>query len=140
MRRVEEEFQRKRAREKANIRHQLRLFNLEEHNDGLGPIGAGPQAGPAGPFSSLPMDWRDRERDHELGLAPTGATSAVRHRAEPDGAPAPASPSFNGNSTGKLSSDLKDLKASGGPGTPGTQVLSEYRQNQREYRDYRPSR
>jgi hypothetical protein len=30
MKRVEEEFQKKRAREKASIRHQLRLFSLEE--------------------------------------------------------------------------------------------------------------
>lgn len=30
MRRVEEEFQKKRAREKASIRHQLRLFSMEE--------------------------------------------------------------------------------------------------------------
>ncbi|XP_050079285.1 uncharacterized protein LOC126567092 [Anopheles maculipalpis] len=33
MRRVEEEFQKKRAREKASIRHQLRLFSLENHPD-----------------------------------------------------------------------------------------------------------
>uniref|UniRef100_A0AAG5DW68 Uncharacterized protein n=1 Tax=Anopheles atroparvus TaxID=41427 RepID=A0AAG5DW68_ANOAO len=31
MRRVEEEFQKKRAREKASIRHQLRLFSMENH-------------------------------------------------------------------------------------------------------------
>lgn len=30
MRRVEEEFQKKRAREKASIRQQLRLFSMEE--------------------------------------------------------------------------------------------------------------
>ncbi|XP_053661091.1 uncharacterized protein LOC128710073 [Anopheles marshallii] len=34
MRRVEEEFQKKRAREKASIRHQLRLFSMENHPDG----------------------------------------------------------------------------------------------------------
>uniref|UniRef100_A0A182N8E3 Uncharacterized protein n=1 Tax=Anopheles dirus TaxID=7168 RepID=A0A182N8E3_9DIPT len=33
MRRVEEEFQKKRAREKASIRHQLRLFSMENHPD-----------------------------------------------------------------------------------------------------------
>jgi len=62
MRRVEEEFQRKRAREKANIRHQLRLFSLED----------------SGAFSSLPAalpaDWPNGARD------------------DPDGAPAPAAP------------------------------------------------
>ncbi|KAL1374351.1 hypothetical protein pipiens_004942 [Culex pipiens pipiens] len=34
MRRVEEEFQKKRAREKASIRHQLRLFSMEEGGSG----------------------------------------------------------------------------------------------------------
>ncbi|XP_039451746.1 uncharacterized protein LOC120430698 [Culex pipiens pallens] len=34
MRRVEEEFQKKRAREKASIRHQLRLFSMEEGGNG----------------------------------------------------------------------------------------------------------
>jgi hypothetical protein len=39
MQRVEEEFQKKRAREKASIRHQLRIFSLEEGHQ------------------SLPVDW-----------------------------------------------------------------------------------
>ncbi|XP_053678785.1 uncharacterized protein LOC128729157 [Anopheles nili] len=44
MRRVEEEFQKKRAREKASIRHQLRLFSMEAHPDHhLQPDGDGEQ-------------------------------------------------------------------------------------------------
>lgn len=39
---MEEEFQRKRAREKANIRHQLQLFTQEEAQQC---------------FTSLPNDW-----------------------------------------------------------------------------------
>lgn len=42
VKRVEEEFQRKRAREKANIRHQLQLFTQEESQQC---------------FTSLPTDW-----------------------------------------------------------------------------------
>lgn len=54
MRRVEEEFQRKRAREKANIRHQLRLFSLEEKEyASLPPLDWGRQE-PDGAPSSLP--------------------------------------------------------------------------------------
>jgi hypothetical protein len=54
MRRVEEEFQRKRAREKANIRQQLRLFNLDENI-----------------YSSLPTGWGDTRAD------PDGAPSST---------------------------------------------------------------
>nr|XP_040231326.2 uncharacterized protein LOC120954984 [Anopheles coluzzii] len=43
MRRVEEEFQKKRAREKASIRHQLRLFSMENHPDHPGNDGEGEQ-------------------------------------------------------------------------------------------------
>uniref|UniRef100_A0A182W5N0 Uncharacterized protein n=1 Tax=Anopheles minimus TaxID=112268 RepID=A0A182W5N0_9DIPT len=43
MRRVEEEFQKKRAREKASIRHQLRLFSMENHPDQHHPDGDGEQ-------------------------------------------------------------------------------------------------
>uniref|UniRef100_A0A182RHL5 Uncharacterized protein n=1 Tax=Anopheles funestus TaxID=62324 RepID=A0A182RHL5_ANOFN len=41
MRRVEEEFQKKRAREKASIRHQLRLFSMENHPDQHHPANDG---------------------------------------------------------------------------------------------------
>jgi hypothetical protein len=35
MQRVEEEFQKKRAREKASIRHQLRIYSLEEGHQSM---------------------------------------------------------------------------------------------------------
>lgn len=54
MRRVEEEFQRKRAREKASIRQQLRLFSLDENM-----------------YSSLPAGWGDMRVD------PDGAPSST---------------------------------------------------------------
>ncbi|KAJ9599231.1 hypothetical protein L9F63_010315, partial [Diploptera punctata] len=54
MRRVEEEFQKKRAREKANIRQQLRLFSLDENM-----------------YSSLPTGWGDTRAD------PDGAPSST---------------------------------------------------------------
>lgn len=54
MRRVEEEFQKKRAREKANIRQQLRLFSLDENL-----------------YSSLPTGWGDTRAD------PDGAPSST---------------------------------------------------------------
>lgn len=54
MRRVEEEFQKKRAREKASIRQQLRLFSLDENV-----------------YCSLPTGWGDTRAD------PDGAPSST---------------------------------------------------------------
>lgn len=54
MRRVEEEFQKKRAREKASIRQQLRLFSLDENV-----------------YCSLPTGWGDTRDD------PDGAPSST---------------------------------------------------------------
>jgi hypothetical protein len=54
MRRVEEEFQKKRAREKASIRQQLRLFSLDENE-----------------YCSLPTGWGDMRAD------PDGAPSST---------------------------------------------------------------
>lgn len=50
MRRVEEEFQKKRAREKASIRHQLRIYSLGENCDVTGFT--------AGQYTSLPIEWK----------------------------------------------------------------------------------
>uniref|UniRef100_A0A336KSL0 CSON014868 protein n=1 Tax=Culicoides sonorensis TaxID=179676 RepID=A0A336KSL0_CULSO len=56
MRKVEEEFQKKRAREKANIRHQLQLFTQEESNNG---------------FSSFQNEWDpDQRRSEPEGASP----------------------------------------------------------------------
>lgn len=76
MRRVEEEFQRKRAREKASIRQQLRLFSLDENM-----------------YSSLPAGWGDTRVDPDgapsstpspasgASSVPSGAGKASRHAA-----------------------------------------------------------
>lgn len=45
MRRVEEEFQRKRAREKASIRHQLRIYSMVGEDTSPTP-------------NSFPTDWQ----------------------------------------------------------------------------------
>lgn len=51
MRRVEEEFQKKRAREKATIRHQLRLYSMgENEGDVMGYT--------TGQYTSLPIEWK----------------------------------------------------------------------------------
>ena len=69
MRRVEEEFQRKRAREKANIRQQLRLFSLDENM-----------------YSSLPTGWGDTRAD------PDGAPSSTPSPASSGGGKATRQP------------------------------------------------
>nr|CAD7263431.1 unnamed protein product [Timema shepardi] len=57
MRRVEEEFQRKRAREKANIRQQLRLFHMDESQQ----------------HASLPTHWGDARAEPDGAPSPTPA-------------------------------------------------------------------
>ena len=69
MRRVEEEFQRKRAREKANIRQQLRLFSLDENM-----------------YSSLPTGWGDTRAE------PDGAPSSTPSPASSGGGKASRQP------------------------------------------------
>lgn len=51
MRRVEEEFQKKRAREKASIRHQLRLYSLGEDGEEITNYRNGQ-------YTSLPIEWK----------------------------------------------------------------------------------
>lgn len=51
MRRVEEEFQKKRAREKASIRHQLRLYSLGENGEDVTGY-------TTGHYTSLPIEWK----------------------------------------------------------------------------------
>lgn len=63
MKKVEEEFQKKRAREKANIRHQLRLFSLEENN-----------------YSSLPpLEWADTRTEPYEAPASLPTSAAPTH-------------------------------------------------------------
>lgn len=112
MQRVEEEFQKKRAREKASIRQQLRLYSMDDSG-----------------WSSLPPNLE--ARDDLLRPEPDGAVSS-----------AGSSPSFLTKTGRKqaakrtVSSDSSEENVSK---PPGTQVLSEYRQPQREYKEFRSS-
>ncbi|XP_067002017.2 uncharacterized protein [Anabrus simplex] len=78
MRQVEEEFQRKRAREKANIRQQLRLFSLDENL-----------------YSSLPTGWGDGTRAEPDG-APS--SSPASHSSAHSGGKVPANRQGSGGS------------------------------------------
>lgn len=51
MRRIEEEFQKKRAREKASIRHQLRLYSMNESGGDVTNY-------TTGQYTSLPIEWK----------------------------------------------------------------------------------
>ncbi|XP_049827555.1 serine/arginine repetitive matrix protein 1-like isoform X5 [Schistocerca gregaria] len=80
MRQVEEEFQRKRAREKANIRQQLRLFSLDEQL-----------------YSSLPAGWGGARAE------PDGAAS-------PQPSPPPASSPITGTTTATSTQVLSEYR------------------------------
>lgn len=60
MRRVEEEFQKKRAREKASIRQQLRLYSMEENQS-----------------NSLPVEWNANSRAEPDGAVSSPAQSPI---------------------------------------------------------------
>lgn len=61
MRRVEEEFQRKREREKADIRQQLRLYSLTQGARAQ-PDGADPPPPP--PATQVLSEYRQPRRDY----------------------------------------------------------------------------
>lgn len=61
MKKVEEEFQRKREREKADIRHQLRLYNLTEGGREQ-PDGA--VIPPSPPSTQVLSEYRQPRRDY----------------------------------------------------------------------------
>ncbi|XP_056646157.1 uncharacterized protein LOC130451269 [Diorhabda sublineata] len=106
MQKVEEEFQKKRAREKADIRKQLRLFSLDE-NSGR---------------HSIPHNFEidNKERRSE----PDGAFSSVSSSS--------SSPKHNGRTI----EHSKMSKFENKPSSAFTRELSEYRQPQRNYKDY----
>ncbi|XP_046602250.1 uncharacterized protein LOC107218590 isoform X1 [Neodiprion lecontei] len=109
MRKVEEEFQKKRAREKANIRQQLRLFNMDETT------------------GSLPVVWDNTQLSR---ADPDGAPSSSA--SSPISAPPSKLSAARKNSA---SSDEYNRKAN----LSLHHMHSEYRQHQqqREYKDYR---
>nr|XP_023021298.1 uncharacterized protein LOC111509730 [Leptinotarsa decemlineata] len=114
MQKVEEEFQRKRAREKANIRQQLRLYCLDEDPT----------------WSSLPPNL---EMKNEIRPEPDGAfssstsSSPLPHTKSPD-----SSISFHKFRGPELNTETK-MRAS------TTRELSEFRQVQRDYKEFRGS-
>lgn len=111
MKKVEEEFQKKRAREKANIRHQLRLFNLEEKN-----------------YSSLPpVEWEDGKGTSDGAPTSLPVTSGLSLQIQ-------SSKKVSTNNRNAITSSDSNKFAS------TTQVLSEYREPTRDYRDYRHPR
>ncbi|XP_047353073.1 uncharacterized protein LOC124950438 isoform X1 [Vespa velutina] len=72
MRKVEEEFQRKRAREKANIRQQLRLYNMDEHLSSL------PSAWDTSQLSRADPDGAPSSSASSPTSAPLGTLTANR--------------------------------------------------------------
>ncbi|EFA12801.2 hypothetical protein TcasGA2_TC001864 [Tribolium castaneum] len=116
MQKVEEEFQKKRAREKANIRQQLRLFSMDDVA-----------------WTSLPpnLEVKDEVRQEPDGAVSSSTTSSPslpvqnkkvyqKNKKATSGKHRPSSES----------SEETRIKAQ------VTQVLSEYRHPQREYKEY----
>ncbi|CAH0561821.1 unnamed protein product [Brassicogethes aeneus] len=114
MQRVEEEFQKKRAREKANIRQQLRLYSLDE------------------PWTSLPPNIELKD-EIPVRQEPDGAVSSATS-SPPLATKTPEYIKKKQKAklrTSSESSEENKLK------TPATQILSEFRQPQREYKEFR---
>ncbi|RLU16838.1 hypothetical protein DMN91_010906 [Ooceraea biroi] len=112
MRKVEEEFQRKRAREKANIRQQLRLYSMDEN------------------LSSLPTVWDSSQLSR---ADPDGAPSSSA--SSPTSVPPAKLTTIRKSS---VSSDEYLRKRA--PSTDSRQQQQQQQQQQqpREYKDYRP--
>ncbi|XP_011266728.1 uncharacterized protein LOC105257654 isoform X4 [Camponotus floridanus] len=112
MRKVEEEFQRKRAREKANIRQQLRLYSMDEN------------------MSSLPTVWDSSQLSR---ADPDGAPSSSA--SSPTSVPPTKLATIRKSS---VSSDEYLRKRA--PSTDSRQQQQQQHQQQqpREYKDYRP--
>ncbi|XP_072755313.1 uncharacterized protein [Anoplolepis gracilipes] len=109
MRKVEEEFQRKRAREKANIRQQLRLYSMDEN-------------------MSLPVVWDSSQLSR---AEPDGAPSSSA--SSPTSVP-PAKLATMRKSS--VSSDEYLRKRA--PSADSRQQQQHQQQQPREYKDYRP--
>ncbi|KAK5639597.1 hypothetical protein RI129_012089 [Pyrocoelia pectoralis] len=122
MQRVEEEFQRKRAREKASIRQQLRLFSLDDSvwstvqsNDVKSiPVRPDPD-GAVSSTASSPLEPLEKKVTQRVNASEEYQERSHRQRTP---------------------SDLSDENVKK---TQMTLILSEYRQPQREYKDFRGS-
>lgn len=110
MQKVEEEFQKKRAKEKASIRQQLRLFSIDSTS-----------------WSNLPLD---KESDM-IRQEPDGAVSS-----SPSSTLLKDGYKVKGRKSGKYSPSSNSSEETKTKVT-STKVLSEYRQPQREYKDFK---
>ncbi|XP_011169183.1 uncharacterized protein LOC105202380 isoform X1 [Solenopsis invicta] len=111
MRKVEEEFQRKRAREKANIRQQLRLYSMDEN------------------MSSLPTVWDNSQLSR---ADPDGAPSSSA--SSPTSVPPAKLTTIRKSS---VSSD-EYLRKRASSADSRQQQQQQHQQQPREYKDYRP--
>ncbi|XP_012537677.1 uncharacterized protein LOC105837442 isoform X3 [Monomorium pharaonis] len=112
MRKVEEEFQRKRAREKANIRQQLRLYSMDEN------------------MSSLPTVWDSSQLSR---ADPDGAPSSSA--SSPTSVPPAKLTTIRKSS---VSSDEYLRKRASSADSRQQQQQQQHQQQPREYKDYRP--
>ncbi|XP_011689001.1 PREDICTED: uncharacterized protein LOC105450723 [Wasmannia auropunctata] len=112
MRKVEEEFQRKRAREKANIRQQLRLYSMDEN------------------LSSLPTVWDSSQLSR---ADPDGAPSSSA--SSPTSVPPAKLTTIRKSS---VSSDEYLRKRASSVDSRQQQQQQQHQQQPREYKDYRP--
>ncbi|KAJ6644390.1 hypothetical protein Bhyg_09359 [Pseudolycoriella hygida] len=143
MRRVEEEFQKKRAREKANIRHQLRLYSMGEN---VGDV----TGYTTGHYTSLPIEWKSNgPRDDPDGAvsspvpSPTSQNYLSMSKAADNEYVDTKTPYISRlieQKSGKLYRNPNAMKTNIEARTPPTEVLSEFHTTRREYVEYRNSR
>lgn len=125
MRRVEEEFQKKRAHEKANIRQQLRLYSMEENQ-----------------CSSLPVDWNENSRAEPDGAVSSPTESPHLNdnfdmtNLDTDKYVDTKTP-YISRIVEQKSSKYRERQQ---PPPPQTEILSEFHTTRREYMEYRNNR
>lgn len=120
MQKVEEEFQKKRAREKANIRQQLRLFSMDDVA-----------------WTSLPpnLEVKDEIRQEPDGAVSSSTTSSPSlpvHKTQPSKKVYQKNKKAGQQKHRPSSESSEDTRIK----AQVTQVLSEYRHPQREYKEY----
>ncbi|KAK9889433.1 hypothetical protein WA026_004702 [Henosepilachna vigintioctopunctata] len=129
MQKVEKEFQKKRAREKVNIKQQLSRYTYENSRS-------------VSPSTITPMSEALHARSEPDGAVSSSPTSSLN---QSDDKPEQTK-FFKKNSMDNVNNNTEYKSCSEGSednrskGIMQTQVLSEYRQPQREYRDYQLSK
>ncbi|XP_044731263.1 uncharacterized protein LOC123294216 isoform X2 [Chrysoperla carnea] len=165
MRRVEEEFQKKRAREKASIRQQLRLYSLDENNKNQsgnweesqlrsepdGAVSSSPAPSPTNHNQKLFAKSKDTKTPYISKLVEQKMSKSQRERERSNNMEnmsrsSKRSDNFESNhkpspevSKRIIKNDHRSSPIARGSddGRIKTEILSEYRQPTREYRDYR---